>query len=70
MMKDNHDPRVDPRPGDRLKKGAGRERTVCCRGADGSVCYRVNPPKTLSPFGNRCSIDTWVKWAKRAEVIS
>lgn len=72
------DPRVDPQPGDRLRRD-GKIRRVgnVDLGPDGyGVCYRIRVkwrPKTARGFIVERYIDTsienWRRWAKNAEVL-
>ena len=62
MAKPTRDPRTDPRPGDVIAR-AGRPRTVVYRSQWGTVIYDTRKQSQL-----RCTLATWKKWARGAEV--
>lgn len=61
-----HDPRIYPKPGDVIRKGAVT-RTVCAVPGYSSndVWYWTKDPEVK----RNCWITTWQDWAKKAEVL-
>ena len=69
-MKENtvtetRDPRVDPRPFDRIKKG-GVERFVIYVTAIDDVVYEIEGKRRDQ---QHCDLTSWKRWAKGAEVV-
>lgn len=67
-MSDNaRDPRIDPRQGDILTTGETFNNCQSDHRID-RIVYGVRLERVLHNRGN-CSIATWRKWARNAEVV-